>query len=908
MDFSPAFSDVHSHQSDLHSSPMSLPPSATPRSVAPKEESYTVNMDTLTHQYPPLSSRITTNMGPPPSVSSYHPNSVAPSTPFSAATPYTPRPADVSHLQPSLQNIVSTVNLGCPLDLKRIALQARNAEYNPKRFAAVIMRIRNPRTTALIFGSGKMVCTGAKSEEDSLQAARRYARVIQKLGFPAKFRDFKIQNMVGSVDVKFPIRLEALVLKHYQFCSYEPELFPGLIYRMMQPKIVLLIFVSGKVVLTGAKVRREIHEAFELVRSRGTARGRGRGRGRGSARGTSRGSARGTSRGRGRGAARGGRRGGSRTGYQRRSNADQQQATPIVDLDINNDPKPFFVNASVTLDQHIQAQTSNLPRYLATLFSLDSNSVEIGQKAKACALAAAWCRHDHKLANNLLRHRRLFTLTEVLKAVTMLDAARQIRVYEKKLKRLELSKTKTKAVKLGKIKNNIDNLNKLKPTSGSASGAVARHIQRWTKTLTKQELEYFALHMPTEPWKKLADIVHFHPEKDFPELPWFLPFCFGSPAPAETMVARCRDITNENVNDLLKEFSIPYSHLKQFKEHLNEASKAKIAAKEDKLDTILWYYEDLQCSAVDEIISERLREGEQITLPYGKLMERLLLCRMLRDGISSTAGRYGRRSETPAASNQPLHPDKAKFYPDLLPAAQAQLEKIKLPLESPVAVIGDASGSMEVAIRTATILSSLLTAICSAKLNFFNDKVFEAAFVPKTLEDVLSLALVTKADGSTANAAGLVPYYDAKEVIKTFVMVTDEEENANGTIADGSSMRFFELFMKYRAEVYPAKLVFISFLSHQHAQGEMYSQFQNANVPDVLQFKFNRERPDLTKIDNLLGVLSTGSSASFDTNLEPLQAEFQQNGIEAVITRLIEKQDENSMAMDIDMGKTTAGN
>ena len=84
------------------------------------------------------------------------------------------------------RNIVSTVNLGCQLDLKRIALQARNAEYNPKRFAAVIMRIRSPRTTALIFSSGKMVCTGAKSEEDSIQAARRYARVIQKLGFPVK--------------------------------------------------------------------------------------------------------------------------------------------------------------------------------------------------------------------------------------------------------------------------------------------------------------------------------------------------------------------------------------------------------------------------------------------------------------------------------------------------------------------------------------------------------------------------------------------------------------------------------------------------------------------------------------------------------------------------------------------------
>jgi hypothetical protein len=184
-----------------------------------------------------------------------------------------------------------------------------------------------------------------------------------------------------------------------------------------------------------------------------------------------------------------------------------QQTTVInlpIDLDINADPKPFFINVNVTVDQHIQAQTTNLPRYLATLFALDENSVEIGQKAKACILAAAWCRHDHQLANNLLRHRRLFTLTEVLKAVTMLDAARQIRVFEKQLKRLELSKTKPKATKLGQMKNKIDNLNKLKVSTGSASGAVARHIQRWTRTLTQRELEYFALHMPTEPWRKLA--------------------------------------------------------------------------------------------------------------------------------------------------------------------------------------------------------------------------------------------------------------------------------------------------------------------------------------------------------------------------------------------------------------------
>ena len=105
-----------------------------------------------------------------------------------------------------------------------------------------------------------MVCTGAKSEEDSRLAARKYARIVQKLGFPTKFKDFKIQNMVtthggnttlndhthshlqvGSCDVKFPIRLEGLVLTHSQFSSYEPELFPGLIYRSVTSSMLLLI-------------------------------------------------------------------------------------------------------------------------------------------------------------------------------------------------------------------------------------------------------------------------------------------------------------------------------------------------------------------------------------------------------------------------------------------------------------------------------------------------------------------------------------------------------------------------------------------------------------------------------------------------------------------------------------------
>jgi transcription initiation factor TFIID TATA-box-binding protein len=169
------------------------------------------------------------------------------------------------NIEPKLQNIVSTANLKCELDLREIALKAKNAEYNPKRFAAVIMRIREPKTTALIFASGKMVCTGARSEEDSKKAARQYAKIINKLGFNVKFTEFKIQNIVGSCDVKFPIRLEGLANTHGRFCNYEPEMFPGLIYRMHSPKIVLLIFVSGKIVLTGAKERNDIFTAFRNI-------------------------------------------------------------------------------------------------------------------------------------------------------------------------------------------------------------------------------------------------------------------------------------------------------------------------------------------------------------------------------------------------------------------------------------------------------------------------------------------------------------------------------------------------------------------------------------------------------------------------------------------------------------------
>uniref|UniRef100_A0A8D8GWW0 TATA-box-binding protein n=1 Tax=Culex pipiens TaxID=7175 RepID=A0A8D8GWW0_CULPI len=164
-----------------------------------------------------------------------------------------------------VRNCVATVSLGCELNLQSINFRTRNSEYNPSRFHGVVMRIRDPRCTALVFRSGKIVCTGAKNEHDANLAARKFARIIQKVGYNVKFLEFKVQNLVATVDLRFPIRLENLNQVHGQFSSYEPELFPGLIYRMVKPRVVLLIFVNGKIVFTGAKSEWEIRESLENI-------------------------------------------------------------------------------------------------------------------------------------------------------------------------------------------------------------------------------------------------------------------------------------------------------------------------------------------------------------------------------------------------------------------------------------------------------------------------------------------------------------------------------------------------------------------------------------------------------------------------------------------------------------------
>ena len=165
-----------------------------------------------------------------------------------------------------LENVVSTFSLGCNgLNLKKIALKYRCIEFNPAMFAAATLRIKKPRTTALAFASGNMVCTGSKSTLESRYAARKYCRVFQHLGIPVMFQNFKIQNIVASANTGFPIKLKEISEHYGPYTNYESDLFPGLIFRSVSPKLVFLIFRSGKCVITGAKNVEQIKMTYESL-------------------------------------------------------------------------------------------------------------------------------------------------------------------------------------------------------------------------------------------------------------------------------------------------------------------------------------------------------------------------------------------------------------------------------------------------------------------------------------------------------------------------------------------------------------------------------------------------------------------------------------------------------------------
>ncbi|GAG96336.1 unnamed protein product, partial [marine sediment metagenome] len=160
-------------------------------------------------------------------------------------------------------NVVASVTLDQKLDLIDImkTFNYTRVEYRPKQFPGLVFRLKKPKTAHLIFSTGKMVCTGAKSKKLAHRAVHKVVRELKNEGIIIlKKPKIVIQNMVASANFKKNIDLET-AFDILDNTMYEPEQFPGLIYRMKNPKTVLLLFSSGKIVCTGAKSEEMVNES-----------------------------------------------------------------------------------------------------------------------------------------------------------------------------------------------------------------------------------------------------------------------------------------------------------------------------------------------------------------------------------------------------------------------------------------------------------------------------------------------------------------------------------------------------------------------------------------------------------------------------------------------------------------------
>jgi transcription initiation factor TFIID TATA-box-binding protein len=164
-----------------------------------------------------------------------------------------------------VENIVSSITLGINIDIEKLSTSVTGID-NPKRFPGVIYRITDPKLSMLIFRTGKVICSGAKSKADIERAVEQLLAKLKegKVKVTEKPK-VEIQNIVASASLNFRVNLDQLAMD-CEDTEYEPEQFPGLIFRLAEPKTVMLIFKSGKMIVTGAKTVAQANDAAEKTR------------------------------------------------------------------------------------------------------------------------------------------------------------------------------------------------------------------------------------------------------------------------------------------------------------------------------------------------------------------------------------------------------------------------------------------------------------------------------------------------------------------------------------------------------------------------------------------------------------------------------------------------------------------
>ncbi|MFH1501390.1 MAG: TATA-box-binding protein [archaeon] len=164
-----------------------------------------------------------------------------------------------------VQNIVATTSLGKPVSLTKLARTESNTEYNPEQFPGLVLRIKKPKSAVLVFSSGNLVCTGTKSIAQVKQVIDIVIKQLRKINVKITEKPkINVQNIVasGSIDMMLNLNVLALELENTE---YEPEQFPGLVYKLTDPTTTFLLFSNGKLVCTGTKNRKQLDDSVKQL-------------------------------------------------------------------------------------------------------------------------------------------------------------------------------------------------------------------------------------------------------------------------------------------------------------------------------------------------------------------------------------------------------------------------------------------------------------------------------------------------------------------------------------------------------------------------------------------------------------------------------------------------------------------
>lgn len=532
-----------------------------------------------------------------------------------------------------------------------------------------------------------------------------------------------------------------------------------------------------------------------------------------------------------------------------------------MNIELKNTIRDKLVDCDTQLDTFVSYFENNKLEFCEIVINLVESNTILHSSILARILACMLGKNCKPMAV-LLLNSPLYKLPEILKTCEILDSRRFLAQLNKKMHSLSEKNTK----KRGKIQSQINNLMQLNSKYfdfSLTSSKIKVIVDNWIKKIPADKLEFYAMTYELDTWKNLANLLHLK-ASDF-QLDWFLGYAYGGSIPESSVVYACKNITSVNSFEIITKYKPDYNFIRGTKVILSSSSKAVIATYTDLNILLWWLHEFIDSIDALNVIVNRMKSSEY-DLPYGVLIDKLFVSKngcTIKYQPYSTSNNFNLGWQTTKNTNaydtnkldtqNPLY----KIYENFLTKSEEQLKKYMLNFENnKIAIFGDASGSMEIAIKTSSIIMSILCAISNAEMSLFRNANEKITNPPKDVKDVVKFNETCKAGGGTAPATCLEPYYNSGKKLDTIIIVTDEEEN--GYCQGMYFSQMFDLYCKKIKHV--PKLVFISFLEiNRGNKGQMVTEI-NTKYPQysetTYQYIFDKHKPDLTKLDSVLTKLA----------------------------------------------------